>query len=85
MASELDNVLADIKSVSYADIEKVSQECSKNIVFSYLEGNAKSEYRTDDYITKCQKVLDEYKVRTVNEKYKGISLDDLKFTEAKTS
>ena len=75
---DFESVVQNITSASFDDIEKNSQECQKNILYDLLD--KKGQYKNDknNYFTKCQILLGEYRKRLKTEKFSAY-LNDVEF------
>lgn len=59
---DLDQVLKDLPKLSFQDIEMYSQECSKQIIYDYLD-KGKTFSQNAEYFDKCERVLAEFRQR----------------------
>lgn len=57
---DLSQYISGLTSLPDDQLEKVSQECSKKIVFSYLDGEKKIG---KEYIDQCETLLAEFRKR----------------------
>ena len=57
-----DNAVKNLSSLSFDDVEKYSQECSKQIIYDYVD-KGQSFSKDSDYFVKCERILAEYRDR----------------------
>lgn len=70
---DIDNVVKNLKQLSFDEVEHHSQTCSKQIVFDRLEKNINP---TSHYFKQCETILAEYRER-LHERVKKDSGVDL--------
>lgn len=57
---DIDNVVKNLKQLSFEEVEHHGQECSKQIVFDRLEKNIAPD---SHYFKQCENILAEYRQR----------------------
>ena len=72
--TNLDNILKNLKDLSFNDVEKYSQECSKEIIFDMLDKTKKAPIDTV-YFVKCETILAEYRQRLTERVKKDSGID----------
>ena len=75
---DFESVVQNITSASFNDIEKNSQECQKNILYDLLDKTGQYKNNKNNYFTKCQILLGEYRKRLKTEKF-STYLNDVEF------
>jgi len=70
---DIDNVVKNLKQLSFEEVEHHSQQCSKQIVFDRLEKNINP---SSHYFKQCENILAEYRQR-LHERVKKDSGIDL--------
>jgi len=76
---DIDNVLTNLKTLSFKEVEQYSQDCSKQVIFDMLDKT--KDHKPDmNYFEKCQSILAEYRQRLgeIVKKDSGIDIEQHK-------
>ncbi len=80
---DINNVLKNLKDLSFNEVETYSQECSKQIIFDMLD-KTKSPTIDKEYFSKCETILAEYRQRLGQKVKKDSGIDIEKKVADKT-
>lgn len=59
---DLDTIVENLPKLTFDEVEKYSQDCSKRIIFDYLD-KGQSFSKNAEYFNKCERILAEYRNR----------------------
>lgn len=72
---DLDKILNDLPNLSFDEVEKYSQDCSKQIIYDYLD-KGKTFSQNSAYFDKCERILADFR-RRLSQRVKSDSGIDL--------